>query len=91
MVEAMNIKEGKVFYDRHKLLATKKVLPNENSPIEWVICDIWEKMRAADKELTKVVMHWAFVSLDNQVDPKRLTCKDVGSVLKHRVLEAGSP
>ncbi|KAL8993180.1 MAG: hypothetical protein Q9169_006536, partial [Polycauliona sp. 2 TL-2023] len=89
VAETLSIAEGKALYKRLIPIALGQTLPDRNDPYEWITYDTWESMRATDPELTEVVWQGALLCVMAQVDEARMTCPDIGSLLKHREKEAG--
>lgn len=89
MAEAMDLEEGKMFCKKLIPIAMGEKLPNRSEPYEWITYDVFTSMRACDKELADQVFQGALVSITGQVDSGRLTCSDMGSLLRQRTREAG--
>ena len=89
VAEAMDLEEGKMLYKKLIPIAMGKKLPNRSDPYEWITYDVFTSMRACDEELADQVFRGALVCITGQVDSGRLTCSDMGSLLRQRTREAG--
>lgn len=85
----MTLKDGKDFYRRLIPIAMGKILPNRDDPYEWITYDTWEALRNTDQVLADQVLQQAFVCILAQVDEARLSCTDMGALLRQRTKEAG--
>jgi hypothetical protein len=85
----MSISEGKALYRKLIPMAMGTAQPDRTQPFEWITYDIFASMRACDEERTKDVFQKALLCITAQVDEARLSCADMGSLLRHREKEAG--
>lgn len=89
LLEAIDLEEGKTLCKKLIPIAMGQKLPNRSDPYEWITYDVFTSMRACDKELADQVVQGALVYFTGQVDSRRLTCSDMGSLLRQRMREAG--
>lgn len=85
----MSVEEGKAFYAKLIPLAKGARLPDRNDALQWITYDTFASMRECDAGLTDEVIDGAILCLNAQVDPARLKCEDMGSLLRQRVKEGG--
>lgn len=90
MLEAMDLEEGKMLCKKLIPIAMGQKLPNRSNPYEWITYDVFTSMRACDKELADQVFQGVLDFITGQVDSRRLTCSDMGSLLRQRMREAGA-
>ncbi|KAJ8126545.1 hypothetical protein O1611_g7090 [Lasiodiplodia mahajangana] len=64
-------------------------LPDRNAPIEWITWDLWESLRAYDRELADDMLEPCIVWLRSQTDPRRLKQLDLKEYLEYREADVG--
>ncbi|KAI0904516.1 Aristolochene synthase in complex with 12,13 Difluorofarnesyl diphosphate [Ustulina deusta] len=89
IIEAMSLKDGRAFNDKLIALACGDVLPNRNSPPEWIMYDVWQGMRKCDKELADAMLQPCFDFMNSQTDPRRLTKMNLEQYLEYRLEDVG--
>lgn len=65
------------------------VLPDRKIPVEWMMYDLWEHMRALDKELADDVLEPTFTFMRAQTDKDRLSIVGMGPYLVYREKDVG--
>ena len=85
----MSLDDGVIYNEKLMRLARGDELPDRSVPVEYLMYDIWESMRAHDKELAAEVLGPAFVFLRAQVDKQRLKPMDLRTYLKYREQDVG--
>ena len=63
----MSLEDGSELIDRIIGVVQKDVLPNPTVPEEWVMHDIWQRMRAIDSKLAGELEEPAFLFWRSQV------------------------
>lgn len=58
-------------------------------PVEYIIYDLWESMRANDKELADAVLEPTFTFMCAQTDRTRMTITELGHYLEYREKDVG--
>ena len=64
-------------------------LPLGSKPEEFILYDLWESMRAHDRELADAVLEPTFTFMRSQTDSVRLTIKELGNYLVYREKDVG--
>lgn len=83
------MEEGKAFCARLIPVVEGKRLPDRKYSLEWLSYDVFTSMRECDPKLTDDVVEGAKLCVKAMVDPDRLKCTDMGSLIGHRVKEGG--
>lgn len=65
-LEYLSLDEGKAYNDRLKPLCRGDVLPNRSDPVEWIMFDLWESMRATDVVLASGIINPLLRFMDAQ-------------------------
>ena len=89
-IESLSFEDGKALSKRLALVATGEKSPNQDDPYEMVTHDTWASMRANDPTLTEMVFQQALLCLTAQADEARLNCKNMSSLLRYRIRDAGA-
>ncbi|KAL8903875.1 MAG: hypothetical protein Q9207_003646 [Kuettlingeria erythrocarpa] len=72
-IEGMSLEDGKALYD----------------PYEWIIYDVWVKLRAGDEDLAESLLQGALLCVRAQVDEARNQCTGMRALLHQRYKEGG--
>lgn len=88
------ISRGEVLPDRRQYLLsdrkdTAKAIILGSKPEEFILYDLWESMRAHDRELADAVLRPTFIFMRSQTDSARLTIKELGNYLVYRERDVG--
>ncbi|KAI0893383.1 Aristolochene synthase in complex with 12,13-Difluorofarnesyl diphosphate [Annulohypoxylon nitens] len=89
ILEHMSLEDGRAYNDKLMPLFRGTVLPDRNVPVEWISYDLWESMRAQDKEMADEIMEPVFTFMRAQTDPARLTEMGLGQYLEYREADVG--
>lgn len=89
LLEDLSLEEGSAYNERLILLSRGGVQPDRNVPAEWITYDLWQEMRACDKELADEVLEPTFVFMRAQTDKCRLGIKELGKYLEYRERDVG--
>ncbi|KAI1443034.1 Aristolochene synthase in complex with 12,13-Difluorofarnesyl diphosphate [Annulohypoxylon stygium] len=89
ILEHMSLEDGRTYNDKLMPLFRGTVLPDRNVPVEWISYDLWESMRAQDKEMADEIMEPVFTFMRAQTDPARLTEMGLGQYLEYREADVG--
>lgn len=82
--------DGAAYNERLISISKGDVAPADDSPIEKMVLEIWEDMRAIDKRLSDDIEEPTFVFWRSQNDKSRLEKKSVAEYLKYRELDVAS-
>ena len=88
-LDHMSFLEGAVLNKRLMSLAAGEAMPDRGVPLEHMTYDIWQDMRACDRELAGPVMEQVFVNMRAQVDKKRVTKMNMEEYLEFREEDVG--
>lgn len=85
----MSMDDGIAYNEKLMRLARGDELPDRSVPVEYMMYDIWESMRAHDKELADEVLEPAFVFMRAQVDKERLKPMEMRRYFEYREKDVG--
>jgi aristolochene synthase len=54
-----------------------------------IMCDVWQGLRACDKELADAMLQPCFDFMNSQTDPRRLTKMNLEQYLEYRLDDVG--
>ena len=86
----MSLEDGARVNDRIIGVIKREFPPNPNEPREWMMHEIWERMRAIDNKLAGEMEEPTFVCLRSQVEAERLQPKTLKSYFAYREMDVGS-
>ncbi|KAI1091698.1 Aristolochene synthase in complex with 12,13-Difluorofarnesyl diphosphate [Rostrohypoxylon terebratum] len=89
ILEHMSLEDGRAYNEKLMPLFRGSVLPDRSVPVEWMSYDLWESMRAQDKEMADEIMEPVFTFMRAQTDPARLTEMGLGQYLEYREADVG--
>ncbi|RYP52873.1 hypothetical protein DL768_002043 [Monosporascus sp. mg162] len=89
VLEHMSFADGEAYNNRLIPISRGDVLPDRTKPEEFILYDLWESMRAHDKELADEVLEPTFVFMRAQTDRARLTIQELGRYLEYREKDVG--
>ncbi|KAH8660699.1 aristolochene synthase [Tricladium varicosporioides] len=89
ILEDMSFEEGSAYNENLIPISRGHVLPDRNIPAEWITYDLWESMRAYDKNLADGILEPVFTFMRAQTDKLRLTVKGMGPYLTYREKDVG--
>lgn len=85
----MSLDVGSAYNEKLMPIARGDVLPDRSVPVEWIMYDLWESMRACDKQLANSVLEPTFTFMRAQTDKARLTIRGLGEYLAYRENDVG--
>ncbi|KAL4922808.1 isoprenoid synthase domain-containing protein [Aspergillus aurantiobrunneus] len=88
-LEEMSFEQGKAYNAKLMPIARGDVLPDRTVPVEFMLYDLWDAMRACDKGLADVVMESMFNFMRAQTDRVRKDIKDLKQYLEYRERDVG--
>lgn len=89
VLEHMSFADGEAYNNRLIPISRGEVLPDRTKPEEFILYDLWESMRAHDKELADEVLEPTFTFMRAQTDRARLTISELGHYLEYREKDVG--
>lgn len=89
VLEHMSFADGEAYNNRLIPISRGDVLPDRTKPEEFILYDLWESMRAHDKELADEVLEPTFVFMRAQTDRARMTITELGHYLDYREKDVG--
>ncbi len=64
-------------------------MPDRSVPVEWMMFDLWESMRAHDKVMADEVLEPVFVFMRAQTDRTRAESMSLGTYFEYREKDVG--
>lgn len=89
LLEDMSLEDGSAYNERLIPIARGDTSPNREIPVERITYDLWESMRAHDKELADEVLEPVFTFMRAQTDKTRLSVRGMGPYLVYRERDVG--
>ncbi|OCL11144.1 Aristolochene synthase [Glonium stellatum] len=89
VLEDMSFAEGEAYNEKLIPISRGDVLPDRSIPAEYILYDLWESMRAHDKELADEILEPTFTFMRAQTDRARLKINELGEYLKYREKDVG--
>ncbi|KAL9628711.1 MAG: hypothetical protein Q9164_007167 [Protoblastenia rupestris] len=88
-LEDMSFADGEAYNAKLIPISRGEVLPDRSKPEEFILYDLWESMRAHDRELADEVLEPTFTFMRAQTDKARLSIKELGHYLIYREKDVG--
>ncbi|KAJ6030972.1 hypothetical protein N7540_001704 [Penicillium herquei] len=89
-MEDLSFDEAKLLADRLAAISRKQTPPDRSIPMEWIICDIFEEMRAMDPKNGEDTVESTIIYWNSQADDQRASFKDLGSCMTYRMIDSAS-
>ncbi|KAI4217473.1 MAG: hypothetical protein LQ351_000068 [Letrouitia transgressa] len=91
LLEDMSLEDGKAYNENLIPISRGDVLPDRTKPAEFILYDLWESMRAHDRELADEILEPVFTFMRAQVDPARTdgSVRELGPYLEYREKDVG--
>ncbi|KAL8724116.1 MAG: hypothetical protein Q9166_008128 [cf. Caloplaca sp. 2 TL-2023] len=91
LLEDMSLEDGKAYNENLIPISRGDVLPDRTKPAEFILYDLWESMRAHDKELADEILEPVFTFMRAQTDPARTdgSVQELGPYLEYREKDVG--
>ncbi|KAF1829175.1 Aristolochene synthase in complex with 12,13 Difluorofarnesyl diphosphate [Decorospora gaudefroyi] len=89
LLEHMSLAEGEAYNNKLMPIARGDVLPDRHVPVEYIMYDLWESMRACDREMANQVLEPVFTFMRAQTDPTRLRPMDLKEYFEYRERDVG--
>lgn len=89
ILEDMSLEDGAAYNNHLMPIMRGDALPDRKIPVEWMMYDLWEHMRALDKELADDVLEPTFTFMRAQTDKDRLSIVGMGPYLVYREKDVG--
>lgn len=88
-LEEMSLADGEKYNNSLMPLMRGDVKPDRNVPVQWMMYDLWEEMRACDKVLADETLEPTFTFMRAQTAKERLTVHGLGRYLQYRQGDVG--
>ena len=88
-LEYMSLADGSAYNENLIVIARGDRLPDRSKPVEWIMYDLWESMRAHDKELADCVLEPMFTFMRAQTDKARLVPMNLQEYFDYRERDVG--
>lgn len=85
----MSLADGEAYNNKLMPIARGDVLPDRSVPVEYMMYDLWESMRAHDLELANEILEPVFTFMRAQTDSTRLRKMDLKEYLDYREKDVG--
>jgi aristolochene synthase len=85
----MSLEQGKSYNAKLMPVMRGEELPDRSVPVEYVMYDLWESMRAHDRGMADNILEPVFVFMQAQTDRIRLETMGLGEYLEYREREVG--
>ncbi|KAE8396118.1 isoprenoid synthase domain-containing protein [Aspergillus alliaceus] len=89
ILEDMSLADGEAYNTHLMPLMCGDVLPNRDIPVEFLMYDLWEEMRAASPILADGILEPTFTFMRAQTDKTRLSIKELGHYLVYQERDVG--
>ncbi|ROW10603.1 hypothetical protein VMCG_01901 [Cytospora schulzeri] len=89
VLEHMSLEEGRAYNEKLMPLFRGTIQPDRSVPVEYIGYDLWESMRAHDREMADEILEPVFTFMRAQTDPTRLTKVELGRYLEYREADVG--
>ncbi|RYP28008.1 hypothetical protein DL767_007408 [Monosporascus sp. MG133] len=91
LLDDMSLEDGKAYNEKLMALSRGDVRPDRNIPVEYMMWDLWESMRAHDRESADELFEPAFEFMRAQTHPTRLKHMEFKEYLEYRTVDVGAP
>ena len=85
----MSLEDGSAYNEKLIPISRGHVLPDRSVPVEYIIYDLWESMRAHDKDMADEVLEPTFVFMRAQTDKTRTKPMSLGNYFEYREKDVG--
>ncbi|KAL2829465.1 Aristolochene synthase [Aspergillus cavernicola] len=89
LLEYMSFEEGSAYNEKLIPISRGDVLPDRNVPVEYITYDLWESMRAHDREMADEILEPVFTFMRAQTDRTRAQPMGLGRYLEYRERDVG--
>ena len=85
----MSFEEGSAYNENLMPICRGDVTPDRSKPAEYILYDLWESMRAHDKEMADMILEPVFVFMRAQTDKERAKPMGLGKYFVYREKDVG--
>lgn len=85
----MSLQDGEKYNEILMRLCSGDALPDRSVPVQWIMFDLWESMRACDREMADGVLEPVFTFMRAQTSKARLSIKGLEEYLDYRQGDVG--
>lgn len=85
----MSFEEGSAYNENLIPICQGVVTPDRSKPAEYILYDLWESMRAHDKEMADMILEPVFVFMRAQTDKERAKPMGLGKYFVYREKDVG--
>jgi aristolochene synthase len=89
LLEEMGLDEGSEYNEKLISISRGEIPPDRNIPVEWIMHDLWEDVKACDAVLGEQIMEPVFTFMRAQTDKSRLAIHQLGEYLEYREKDVG--
>ncbi len=89
VLEHMSFDEGSAYNEKLIPISRGEVLPDRTVPVEYIMYDLWESMRAHDRALADEVLEPVFLFMRAQTDRTRASPLSLGKYFEYREKDVG--
>ncbi|KAI1803850.1 Aristolochene synthase in complex with 12,13-Difluorofarnesyl diphosphate [Daldinia bambusicola] len=88
-LENMSFEEGAAYNGRLMPLIRGDEAPDRSVPVQYISYDLWQSMRAHDRELADAILEPLFIFMRAQTDKRRARSMSLGEYLEYRDKDIG--
>ena len=88
-LEQMSLQDGETFNEELMRLCAGDAAPDRPIPVQWIMFDLWERMRSCDRDLANEVLESVFTFMRAQTSKDRLKIETVDQYLHYRQGDVG--
>jgi len=85
----MSLQDGQRYNESLMPLCAGATLPDPSVPVQWIMFDLWKRMRACDLELTDQVLEPMFIFMKAQTSRDRFSITSFDQYLEYRQGDVG--
>ncbi|KAL4916492.1 Aristolochene synthase [Aspergillus aurantiobrunneus] len=89
LLELMSLEDGEAYNEALMPISRGDVLPDRSVPVEYIMYDLWESMRAHDRPMADEILEPVFLFMRAQTDRTRVRPMGLGAYLEYRERDVG--
>ncbi|RYP68018.1 hypothetical protein DL771_006941 [Monosporascus sp. 5C6A] len=91
LLEDMSLEDGRAYNEMLMAMSRGDERPDRNIPVKYMMWDLWEDMRAHDRELADELLEPTFEFMRAQTNPIKLKRMELKEYLEYRIVDVGAP
>ncbi|KAK3177971.1 hypothetical protein OEA41_000103 [Lepraria neglecta] len=89
VLDHLSFEDGSIYNNKLMPIMRGDTMPDRSVPVEWMMFDLWESMRAHDKVMANEVLEPVFVFMRAQTDRTRAESMSLGTYFEYREKDVG--